>query len=189
VIAERAKTLPQVVEQLALTRDQEDGVRPGCRDAHRRVGESIRALHRREPGHERHHGGIGGHRETSAGICARRRGRELDAGWDNHVLLGSPDLGGEQLVAHASADRDESRGAAREGALHAHNRAGHERREVAVQQMTVEGVHANGGVRQHRRRASEHSGLGGVGVHDVRAELSDCTPDRCERAQVTDRTG
>ncbi len=53
--------------------------------------------------------------------------REVDAGRHHFVLIRTPDVGGDELVAHLAADSDEARRAASEEALDADDAFRHRR--------------------------------------------------------------
>jgi hypothetical protein len=188
-VAERGEASPQIVEQLTIARNDESRVGNGGPDEARDLGESIGALHLREARDERHHGGVGRHSQHHTRLGSRKCRRQSNAGRHDHVLVRPPDLRRAQLVTNLGADRYETCRASRVRALHFHHGFGNARREVAVEEVPVESVHASPRSTEDRRAAPEDSGLRGVCMHDVGAERTDLARQRRERTHVAGGVG
>jgi hypothetical protein len=126
------------------------------------LDEPVWALDSRQARHEHDDRSCRGQAESTASVFPVWKRAERNARRDDVVLVRTADTGGEQLVADAFADGDQSMGASREDTFSLHNGAGNRRREIAVKHVAKKCVDDDGLSGDAGRVTAEQSGLRGV---------------------------
>lgn len=157
-------------------------------DPCRRREEHLVRLDRHEARDDAHERGVPGNLELAAQRPAalRRAGERLEVEAERHHghLVRPPDAEREEIRSHAVAHGQDAVRAVGERALDGEKRARLRGREVAVEHVAVEGVHANRDAGEDRCQPPEHPGLGGVRVDQVRPLRAQQSDEVGERAQV-----
>ena len=113
--------------------------------------------------------------------------RNPETDHDELLVRRDPEL--DELVPHLRADRHEHVGGPRERSLHLPEERGATRVEVALEDVSVEGVEDDGrpsAAREERRGSSDRSRLRGVRVEDVRPLAPDQLRDPEDGARVVE---
>ena len=126
-------------------------------------------------------------RSTPRGRAPRER-RELEAERHHADAVRGCDPHRDQVGLDALRHRDEAVGPVGQEALDRAEDGARDAPEILAQHVTVVGVHDDRDAREARGDAAQDSGLGRVGVDDVRAEAAREAHEADEGAQVGERT-
>ncbi|MCX5732858.1 MAG: hypothetical protein NTW68_00835 [candidate division NC10 bacterium] len=145
--------------------------------------QAAHAPQKRRPGREAEGGAQRGRRCAAAQL----EPAEVQAERDHLHLVRPTDAHGEKLGAQARAHRDQPVRPAGQPPLDREEGSRRRRREVALQHVAVERVHRHGDPGHPRGQPAQSPRLGGVGVDDVRSQMSEQADQLVEHHQVAAR--